>query len=239
VTARVARLALLLGLLAAAGASRAEIVRSEGEGAALLAAAGGAAPHAAALQAALRDAALRVATGLSGRAPSEAARAALEAALGPEPARFAQGYRELGQYERPGPGGRELVVQVEARIDAAGVADALRQAGLLAATTAPGGGASGRVVVEPLPDWPSLEAVLQRLVELGARRAAPERAEPGRVVLAIESDRSEGALVAALVASPPPGVTVRSTGDRNGMPAIRLERAPEVLQPIDTPAAKR
>jgi len=237
---RVARLGLLAALLLAHAPARAEVLRSEGEGAAPLGAAGAASPRAAAIEAALRDAVERVAAQLAGTAASDEADAALRAALGPEPARFAQGYRELGQFERPAPGGRELVVRVEARVDAGRVADALRRAGLLATQAAqPAAEAHGRVVVEPVPDWPALAAVRRRLVELGARRVSPERADPERVVLAIDADRSEGSLVAALVASPPPGVSVTPIGDREGAPAIRLERVPEPLEPIDTPAEKR
>jgi hypothetical protein len=232
------RLLLAWALLAGAPA-RAEIVRSEGEGAAPIAA-GAAAARASALEAALSDAVWQVAARLAGAPSSPAAEQALRAALGPSPSRLAQGYRELDQYERPGPEGRELGVRVEARVDAGAVAEALRRAGLLAAQAeAPGLGASARVVVEPLPAWPALAAVRRRLLELGARRVAPERAEPEHVVLSIESDRSSRALVDALVASPPPGVAVISIGERNGVPAIRLEAAPGAFEPIDTPAAKR
>src|SRR5262245_36190607 len=162
-------LAVLPLLLLLAAGTRAELVRSEGEGSAPLA---GAAPtpRAAALQAALADAVLGVAEQLAGRTSGPDAEAALRAALAPDPARFAQGYRELEASERPGPEGRALVVRVEARVDASAVADALRSKGLLAARPAPSwAGGSARLVIEPLPAWPLLGAVRKRLVELGAR----------------------------------------------------------------------
>lgn len=230
---------LLAWLLLAGAAARAEIVRSEGEGTAPITA-GAAAARASALEAALSDAVWQVAARLAGGPSSPAAEQALRAALGPSPSRLAQGYRELDRFERPGPQGREIGVRVEARVDAGAVADALRRAGLLAAQAeAPAFAAGARLVVEPLPAWPALAAVRRRLLEIGARRVAPERAEPEHVVLSIESDRSSRALVDALVASPPPGVSVIPIGERNGVPAIRLETAPDVVAPIDTPAAKR
>jgi hypothetical protein len=85
-------------------------------------------------------------------------------------------------------------------------------------------------VVEPLPAWPLLAAVEKRLVELGARRVTPERAEPSAVVLSLDSDRSSGWLAEALIASPPPGVSVVPVGDRNGAPAVRLQAVPERLR---------
>jgi hypothetical protein len=238
--------ALLLALLLAAAGAAAEVVRSQGEGTAPLPGAPGTTPRAAALEQALANAVRRVADELLGAAPGPVADAAIEGALGPAPQRFAQGYRELGARERARAdgSGRELVVRIEARVDRARVAEALQRAGLLANVTpvAPEDGGT-RVVVEPLPAWPALAAVERRLVELGARRVSPERAEPGRVVLTVESDHAVSALVARLVASPPPGVSVIPLGERDGAPAIRLEAAaaPSVggAAPIDTPAAKR
>jgi hypothetical protein len=220
----------VLALLASAPAG-AEIVRAEGEGSAPITGVAAPSPRAAALKAALADAVRAVAERLAGTASGPAAEEALRAALGPDPARFAQSYRDLGQSERPGPEGRELIVRVEARVDAGSVAEALRRAGLLAERASPPMAGSGsRLVVEPLPPWPLLSAVRKRLVELGARRVSPERAEPSGVVLSIESDRSAGGLVEALIASPPPGVSVVPIGDRDGAPAIRLEALPASLR---------
>jgi hypothetical protein len=220
--------ALLLGSVPA----RAEIVRSEGEGSAPIPGATAPSPREAALQAALADAVQGVAARLAGRPADPAAEASLRSALGPDPARFAQGFRELERSERPGPAGRELVVRVEARVDAGAVRDALRGAGLLAARAAPStaGGSGSRLVIEPLPAWPLLAAVEKRLVELGVRRVTPERAEPSAVVLALDSDRSSGWLVEELIASPPPGVSVVPVGDRDGAPAVRLEAVPASLR---------
>jgi hypothetical protein len=224
-------LGLLAALLLGSAPVRAEVVRAQGEGSAPITGAAAATPREAALQAALADAVQGVAERLAGRAASPAAEEALRAALGPDPARFAQGYREVERSERPGPAGRELVVRVEARVDAGAVREALRAAGLLAARAAPAASGGGsRLVIEPLPTWPLLAAVEKRLVELGARRVTPERAEPSGVVLSLDSDRSSGWLVEELIASPPPGVSVVPVGDRNGAPAVRLEAVPARLR---------
>jgi hypothetical protein len=228
-----AALGLLVALLLAAGPGRAEIVPSQGEGSAPIPGAGaaGTTPTQAALQAALADAVEAVAARLAGRPADAAAQAALRSALGPDPARFAQGFREVERSERPGPAGRALVVRVEARVDAGAVREALRAAGLLAPRAAPAAGTGGgsHLVIEPLPAWPLLAAVEKRLVELGARRVTPERAEPASVVLSIDSDRSSGRLVEELIASPPPGVSVVPVGDHEGAPAVRLEARPTSL----------
>jgi hypothetical protein len=223
---------VLAGLLLASAPADGEVVRSQGEGSAPITGAAAPSPREAALQAALADAVQGVAVRLAGRASSPAAEQALRDALGPDPARFAQGFRELERSERPGPEGRELVVRVEARVDASAVREALRAAGLLAARAAPSATAGGgaRLVIEPLPAWPLLAAVEKRLVELGARRVTPERAEPAAVVLSLDSDRSSGWLVEELIASPPPGVSVVPVGDRNGAPAVRLEAVPASLR---------
>jgi hypothetical protein len=242
---RRALVASALALLLAAGAA-AESVWSDGLGTAPLPGAAGTSPRAAALDAALADAVERVAAGLVGGGSGPAASTALRAALGPKPSRFAQSYRGLSQVERvrsEGPG-RELVVSVEAQVDRTRIAEALRRAGLLAAqATPPPSDAALRIVVEPLPSWPALSALRRRLVELGAGRVSLERVEPERAVLAIDGGRSAASLVAALVASPPPGVAVTASGDRDGAPRIRLDRvasAPgDAPPPIDTPAAKR
>jgi hypothetical protein len=222
-----------LAALLAAAPARAEIVRAQGEGSAPITGVATPSPREAALRAALADAVQGVAERLAGRAASPAAEAALRTALGPDPARFAQGYREVERSERPGPAGRELVVRVEARVDAGAVREALRGAGLLAARAAPSpttGESGSRLVIEPLPAWPLLAAVEKRLVELGARRVTPERAGPSAVVLSLDSDRSSGWLVEELIASPPPGVSVVPVGERNGAPAVRLEAVPASLR---------
>jgi hypothetical protein len=229
--------------LAWAGAGAAETVRSEGTGAAALPGAPGAPPpRQAALDAALADAVRNVAATLAGAGEDPAAAAALREALGPNPARFAVGYRSVSEIERrrAEAAGREIAITVEAQVDRTRVEGALRRAGLLAAQSAPLPAADGaRLVVEPLPSWPALAALRRRLVELGARRVQLERVEPARAVLALEGERSAAALAAAVAASPPPGVTVTSAGEHDGAPRLRLEAASATPAPIDTPAAKR
>lgn len=235
---------LLLALLLGAGAG-AERVRATGVGTAPLPGAAGAAPRAAALEAALADAVERVAAELAGGAETPAAAAAIREALGPNPGRFALGYRSVSEIERTRAqgSGREIAVTIEAQVERARVADALRRAGLLAEQAAPArAGGAHRIWVEPLPSWPALSALRRRLAELGAR-VQLERVEPERAVLAVEGRRSAASLVDALVSSPPPGVAVRLRGEREGAPTIRLESAPAAPEgrapPIDTPAAKR
>jgi hypothetical protein len=240
----VRRALAVLGLaLALAGGAAAEAVRSEGVGTAPLPGAPGAPPpRQAALEAALANAALRVAESLAGQPKDPAGAAALREALGPNPGRFAVGYRSVSEIERSRAeaAGREVAVTVEAQIDRPRVEAALRRAGLLAEQAAPPPpDAALRIVVEPLPSWPALAALRRRLVELGARSVQLERVEPERAVLALEGGRSAASLVAAVAASPPPGVSVMAEGERDGIPRIRLEGAPAAPGPIDTPAAKR
>jgi hypothetical protein len=227
-------LAALGTALALGGASRAEPVRSEGRGSAPLPGAAGSSPRRVALAAALSDAVERVACALVGGAPSPAAEAALRDALGPDPGRFALSYRSLSEVERTRTDapGREVVVSIEAQVERARVGDALRRAGLLAAQAAgPPPDAARRVVIEPVPSWPTLEAFRRRLLALGARQAQLERVEPTRAVLVVEGDRSAASLVAAVAASPPPGVSVRSEGQHEGAVRIRLEGEPVKAAP--------
>ncbi len=239
-------LAALLIALSLAGAVRAETVRSEGIGTAPLPGAPGVSPRSAALDAALRDAVQRVAEQLAGDAPGPAAEAALREALSPNPARFAVSYRGVSEIERARANGtgRELAVSVEALVDRALVADALRRAGLLAAQAeAPSADAAHHVVLEPVPSWQALTALRQRLIELGARRVTLERVEPERAVLSVDADRSVESLVRAAIEAPPRGVEIAASGDQDGVLRIRLELVPLApgIEPaaIDTPAVKR
>jgi hypothetical protein len=134
-------------------------------------------------------------------------------------------------------------VTIEAQVDRARLADALRRAGLLPerAAPAPPGGVQ-RIVLEPVPTWPALTTLRRRLVELGAQHVQVALVEPDRVVLAIEG-RSAESLVRAVASAPPPGILVELSGTHEGAPRIRLESvliAPAQLPaPIDTPAEKR
>jgi hypothetical protein len=230
----------------ALGASaHAETVAAEGVGRAPLTGADRVAPRAAALEAALRAAVRSVAADLAGTSADPSGEAALDEALGKAPARFATSYRKRAEQEAKGAGGRpELVVTVDARVDRAGVAAALRRAGLLPeAAPAPFAEAQlERIVIEPVPPWPALTALRRRFVELGARRAVLALVEPGRVVIAVEG-RSAETLARAAVADPPPGMRVAAAGELDGAPRLRLESAPlapsEAPGAIDTPAAKR
>jgi hypothetical protein len=244
--------AAVAALLLAAGA-RAQTVTMEGVGRAPL---GGTTrvPHVgttpvppgrAALDAALRDAVRKVAAGLAGAPAGRAGEAALDEALGNDPARYAPSYRTRSEREVKGAsGGPELVVIVEAQVDRTRVAAALRRAGLLpdAAGAAPAAEGLQQIAIEPVPPWPALTALRRRFVELGARRAVLARVEPGRVVVAVEG-RSADSLARAVVAEPPPGTQVEAAGESDGMPRLRLESAPlpaaAPAAPIDTEPAKR
>lgn len=237
-------LAGLLLALPAAPPAHAETVAVEGVGRAPVTGHTRVAPRAAALDAALRDAVEKVATELAGSGPGPGAEAALDDALGANPARFATSYRTRSEREVRGASGAELVVTVDAQVDRAQVAAALRRAGLLpdASRTTAAEGGLGRIVIEPVPPWPALTALRRRFVELGARRAVLVLVEPERVVVAVEG-RSADSLARAVVADPPPGTRVEAAGEQDGLPRVRLESVPlaaaELPPPIDTPAAKR
>jgi hypothetical protein len=219
-------LAAALALLAPVAPAAAQGLRAEGRGTAPLPAEAGRSPRNEALAAALADAVEGAARGLVGGAADPAAQGAVREALGPDPARFAQGYRRLSEQERAradGPG-RELVVIVEAQIDAAQLSEALRRAGLLATQAAPPPlDPARRIVIEPVPSWGALEALRGRLRELGAAGVRLERVEPERAVLVLEGERSAASLVAALAAAPPLGVGVRALGEHDGSPRLRLD----------------
>jgi hypothetical protein len=232
-------------VLAFAFGAGAQPLRSEGVGSAPLPAAPGVSARSVALEAALANAVEQAAAELARGVASAPGEPALREAIGPSPGRFVLSYRKVSEVERTRAtgSGREIAVTVEAQVDRGRIADALRRAGLLAAAAPPAGATSTRLVVEPVPGWPSLAALRRRLVELGARQVQIERVEPERVVLAIEGGRSAASLVSAVAASPPPGVAVHPSGDRDGAPRIRLERLAmppaEALPPIDTPPPKR
>lgn len=220
-----------LGLLAAvaltlAAAAHAERVAAQGVGTAALPGTPGRSPRSEALDAALANAVEQVAFGLVGGASDPAAARAVRDALGAKPGRFAQGYRSLSEQERAGAegAGAQIEVRIEAQVDRERVADALREAGLLAVQAAPPPpDAARRIVVEPVPSWTALEAVRRRLVELGAAQARLERVGAERAVLVIEGERSAASLVSALVASPPPGATVAASGQLAGSPRVRID----------------
>lgn len=230
-------LLLLLAALTLAPNASAEAVRSEGVGAVVLAGSLSGAARAAALEAALEDAVHKVAETLVGRSTGPAAEAALRDALDPDPARFVLTYRTLSEREqaRPKGSGRELAVTIEAQVDRTRLVDALRRAGLLAeraAPTPPDG--AQRLVLEPVPPWPSLTALRRRLVELGAQQVQLALVEPDRVVLVIEG-RSAESLVRAVISAPPPGILVELDGAHQGSPRIRLESVP--IAPAQLPRA--
>jgi hypothetical protein len=233
--------------LAATPGAHAEAVRSEGVGTVLLAGSVGASARAAAQEAALVDAVRKVAETLAGPTRGPAAENALAKALGPDPTRFVLTYRKVSEREqaaaRPKSAGRELAVTIEAQVDRARLADALRRAGLLAERAAPiSQGGSQRIVLEPVPSWSALAILRRRFVELGAQQVLLAQVEPGRVVLAIEG-RSAESLARAVASAPPPGIWVEQTGGYEGAPRMRLESVPIAPAagpgPIDTPAEKR
>ena len=248
---RVALRTLAVALALAPGAS-AEAVRSEGVGTAALPGSPGVSPRAAALEAALRDAVLEVARALVGSATSPTAEAALHEALGPDPTRFVLTYRSVSEREQAGRRdgaaaagtngpGQEVTVTVEAQVDRARVAGALRGAGLLAERARAPEDAQ-RLVLEPIPSWTALTMLRRRLVELGAQQVLLAQVEPGRVVLTIQGGSAER-LARAVISAPPPGIWVEATGEHEGAPRLRLEAVAippdQIPAQIDTPAEKR
>ena len=209
-------LALLAWLVASAGgASAAELRRVEAVGAVP---AGADAPpgvpiRRAALEAALAQAVMRVASDLGGLPEQDPA---LEEILGKDPLGYVSRYRMLeDRGERRAllvddpDVTMEYVVLVEAFVDEGRLRSRLTEAGLL----------SPRqrhptetllVVLEDVHSYWALAAIRERL-EADSRvySVVPQEFEVGRVALAVETSRDPRDLLRQLSATPPPGVEVR------------------------------
>ncbi len=173
-------------------------------------------PRDAAVRAALRDAALRLALDLLSTDfdPIEAESAILEA-LGDDPFQYATRFRILeDRGEGPAlfvddPGVEsEYIVVVEAHLDL----DRIRQRMTAQGLVAPAGVAARmevRVVMEGLGTYEAFQSLRRILVEdLGVRSAVPMEMQRGRIVLKVVSDRKGPELLDDLLAVLPPELQI-------------------------------
>lgn len=178
-------------------------------------------PRDAALRAALHDAIWRVALQeLDGFDPAdEEAQMALAEALGDEPLDYATRFRVLeDRGERPalfseaGGAETEYVVLVEVHVETGRVKQRLSAAGLLAAPSGDVQRYRVLVILEQVESYGAYQAVRTLLEEMGARSALPVEMEPGRAVIEVEDRRAPDELLAALVRSAPPNLSVVPLG---------------------------
>ena len=137
----------------------------------------------------------------------------------------------------------EYVVLAEVRVDVDRVRAGLRAAGVLpqAPTAVPG--QTLRVVVQPLPSYAALLALREALAREPGSRVVPERFEPGRAVLRMETHRSAAAVLGQLRARLPEGIELGRVRVREGELHLELieglaaaaRRSPQ----IDTRGANR
>lgn len=224
---------VVLGLALAGQAPGAELRRVEAVGAVP----GGAdAPEGvpvrrAALEAALEQAVLRVASDLGGLPEQDPA---LAESLGRDLMGYVSRYRMLEDR-----GERrallvhdpdvtvEYVVLVEAHVDEARIRRRLTDAGLLSPRETARSG-SVLVVLEDLHSYWALEAIRSRL-ERDARVSSvvPQEFEVGRAALAVQTSRDPRGLLRQLSADPPAGVEVRLLeAGRGGLRLQVVERDP-------------
>jgi hypothetical protein len=229
----------LAGALLVAAEAGAETRRVEAAGAAPLEGREAAAVESlrsAAVKDALGDAALRVARELVPDVePGSEREAALARSLGADPTVYAVRFRILEDRGKqavpllpdaaPGPA---YVVRVEAVLEVDRVRSRLREAGLLAAA-APPAPADTRllVVLEGIPSYPAYAALRGALSGDLARSAVPERFEPGRAALRVETDRSAAQLMEGLRAAAPPGLALVQLPSEPGTLRVRVGGAPQ------------
>ena len=202
-------------------------------------------PRDAALRRALHDAVWRVALEmLPGFDPTDhASEADLEDALGNDPLDYADRFRVVeDRGERPAlfseaPGVEtEYVVLVEAHVETSRIRQRLAAAGLLSRPSGDARRYRVRVVLDEVGSYGAYQAVRTLLEEMGARSAIPVEMEPGRAVLLVDGNRPPDALVAGLVRSAPPNLSIVPLGiDDDGVhlrarflggPASREDGAP-------------
>jgi hypothetical protein len=227
--------ALGLALLAAGPAAGAELRRVESVGVAPVRGAAEPTPlRDSAVRAALGEAVARVAGELLAGLPPERVEAALDQALGGDPADLTARYRVLeDRGERPAlfssePGvDREYVVVAEVEVYEERVRRRLIEAGWLPPS---GGAAAGDpVTIEAEGDYDGY-AALRRLLsdELRLGPALPVELSRDRSVIRVDSDRSPEALLEALLSAPAPGVRITPLGAQGRTLRLRIEveRAP-------------
>jgi hypothetical protein len=187
-------------------------------------------PHDAAVRAALRDAAQRLALELlSADFDPIGAEPAIAEALGSDPFQYATVYRILeDRGERPAlfvedpEVEHEYVVVVEAHLDVDRIRQRMAENGLLA-PTGEARWVQVLVVIEGLESYSAYAALRRALIEeVGARSAVPLEMERGRAVLQVVSDREANALLEALLAAGPQNLRIVPLSEAPGMLRLRV-----------------
>jgi hypothetical protein len=197
-----------------------------------------------ALDAAVWEIALELLPGMGATEAEEV----LPAALGKDPFEFTNRFRIIeDRGEVPASitddpqAALEYVVVVEAGIDTGRVAERLKKAGLM--FVRPGTSSrSTTVIVEQLSDFVAYEHLLEGLVGgAGAESAVPVEFERGRAVIAVEADSAPAKLLDDLIATAPPGLTIRSLGIAGSVLTLRIAYEPPPIEPeaTSTEAARR
>jgi hypothetical protein len=167
------------------------------------ASAGGASARQEALEAGIREAILRTATDLARQAGSPATADAIRAALGAPASwkEFAAAYRiledrgERAPLLETSPGAeREYVVSVEVEVEQGKLRSQLTRAGVLAGPAAPGARQTLRIAFEGIDSYPVWKRVRRALAARGGA-VQPLEFSHGRVLAALETDESSGAVL--------------------------------------------
>jgi len=243
-------LAVLGSLLLMAPVAAAEVRQIEAVGA--VAIRPGAGPETpsreAAVQRALAEAVLRVASDLVPEMPAEDAAVYLPEALGSEPLDYTARYRIIeDRGEAPAADYLETdvslayVVVVEAHVDADRVAERLERAGLLFAARDNAPLQDVRLVIEELTDYAAYRALRNALVDgAGALSALPVEMERGRSELRVTTTQSPNELLESLLRSAPPQLRITPlVVARDGISLrVALEAVPEGVDPAAEGAAR-
>jgi hypothetical protein len=192
----------------------------------------------AALEAALAEAVMRVAS--ERLSPESVAAPDLDLAkvLGGNPREFTVGYRVLeDRGERRAllvadpEVATEYALQVEVDVDVSRVESALAAAGLPIAEPVEGSSHEVRVVVEHLPSYRAYAALRSHLMEAGgASSVIPERFEQGKVELRVAGRLAPDELIDRLVAPAPEGLRVEPVFADTMSVWIRVTELPPALR---------
>ncbi len=192
-------------------------------------------PRDVAVRKALSEAVRRVALELlADRDPAEV-EPRLDAALGTDPLVYISRFRTLeDRGERPvlfsdDPEAKsEYVVVVAASVDAVRVRERLAKGGLLVAPAGEARRIHVRVEAEGLADFAAYRALRDTLTEgVGVRSALPVELARGRAVLDVDGELTGESLLAAMVRSAPPGLTLTALETAPDRLRLRVELAPE------------
>ena len=166
------------------------------------------APRDAAVRMALADAVLRVARAMLPAAAAEAMGPGapdVREVLGSDPFPYTTRFQTIEDrgvrsalFAAGGDQAEEYVVVVEVDVDRGRVRDRLSAAGLIAAPEGVAVARSSRLILENLTEYAAYERIRQALTGLGVRSAVPVEAEPGRMVLELDSESEPRDLVRPL-----------------------------------------